>query len=154
MSAFPRRIGRAVGFVAAAALVARAAADEPVDYNRDVRPILSDRCFACHGPDKKQRKGDLPLDDRADALAQEGIVPGKLDQSELGARIESTDPDEMMPPKSMNKPLSADQVETLKRWVAQGAPYAAHWAYTPLKRPAVPSPKRADTVRNPVDAFI
>ncbi|MCA1686025.1 MAG: hypothetical protein LC745_08585, partial [Planctomycetia bacterium] len=108
-----------------------------VDYNRDIRPILSEHCFACHGPDKNQRKADLRLDVRESAVALEAIVPGKPDASELVARIDSADPDEIMPPPSSRKPLSPSQKDLLRRWVAADATYAAHWAYTPLARPEV-----------------
>jgi hypothetical protein len=154
MSAFPGLFRGAVGLVVVAGLVARAAADDKVDYNRDVRPILSDHCFACHGPDKKQRKADLRLDVRDVALAKGAIVPAKLDESELVARIVSTDPEEVMPPPTSRKPLSAAQVDVLKRWVASGAPYAAHWSYTPIVRPPGPVLKDRSKVRNPIDAFV
>jgi hypothetical protein len=130
------------------------AADQAIDYNRDVRPILSDYCFACHGPDKNQRKADLRLDLRDEAMRSGTIEPGKPEESELVARIFSDDPEELMPPRKSNKPLSAAQKETLKRWVAAGAPYAGHWAYTPIARPVVPKPIDESTIRNPIDAFL
>jgi mono/diheme cytochrome c family protein len=154
MSAFHGLFRGAVGLVTIAGLAAQAAAANKVDYNRDVRPILSDHCFACHGPDKKQRKADLRLDVRDAALAGGAILPGKVDESELVARILATDPDEVMPPPAARKPLSAAQVDILKRWVASGAPYAAHWSYTPIVRPPVPDPKDRSKVRNPIDAFV
>ncbi len=107
-----------------------------VEFNRDVRPILSDNCFLCHGPDKDRRKADLRLDLRDEALRAEVIVPGKPDESELVARILSTDPDEMMPPPKSTKRLDARQKEVLKRWVEQGAEYQKHWSYEkPVKAP-------------------
>src|SRR6185312_3131065 len=128
MSAFPGLFRGAIGLVIVAGLAAPAAASDKVDYNREIRPILSDHCFACHGPDKKQRKADLRLDVRDVALAKGAIVPGRVDESELVARIVSTDPEEVMPPPAARKPLSSAQVAVLKRWVASGAPYAAHWS--------------------------
>ncbi|MFO0811075.1 MAG: c-type cytochrome domain-containing protein [Gemmataceae bacterium] len=93
----------------------------PVEFNRDVRPILSDNCFQCHGPDKGQRKADLRLDDRANAIAKEAIVPGKPNDSELIRRIVSDDATEVMPPPTAHKKLTAVKKETLKRWIADGA---------------------------------
>jgi hypothetical protein len=110
-------------------------------FNRDIRPILSEHCFACHGFDRNKRDSGLRLDRREDALrpARSGaipIVPGKPEESELIARIYSTEPDDLMPPPKAHKTLSTAQRELLKRWVAEGAPYEPHWAYAPLARPA------------------
>ena len=99
---------------------AASAVPRRVEFNRDVRPILSDNCFLCHGPDRNRRKADLRLDLRDEALKAEALVPGKPDESELVARILSTDPDELMPPPRSNKKLDARQKEILKRWVQQG----------------------------------
>ena len=129
-------------------------------YNRDVRPILSDNCFHCHGPDASHRKAGLRLDLRTEALkpAKSGkaaIVPGDTAASELVARLDATDPDDLMPPPEAHKTLTAAQKDTLRQWIADGAPYEAHWAYTPITKP--PVPKISDTraaVRNPIDAFI
>ncbi len=142
------------GFLLGSAVPAVAADPSAIDYNRDIRPILSDHCFACHGPDKHQRKADLRLDIRENAIELEAIVPGKPEESEVVSRLFETDPDEIMPPSKMNKPLTAAQKDLLKRWVAAGAPYAPHWAYTPLNRPAIPALRDASHVRNPIDAFI
>jgi hypothetical protein len=109
-------------------------ADPTVDFNRDVRPILSDHCFKCHGPDEKERKAELRLDTRESAVGQEVIVPGKSDQSELVRRITAQDPAQRMPPPSTGKRLTQSQIETLRRWIDQGAPYAKHWAFIPPKR--------------------
>jgi Protein of unknown function (DUF1553)/Protein of unknown function (DUF1549)/Planctomycete cytochrome C len=111
---------------------------EELSYNRDVRPILSDNCFACHGPDKNQRKAKLRLDERDVAIARKAIVPGKPGESALVGRIESKDADELMPPPDSHKKLTAAQKEILKKWIAEGAKYEPHWAYIPLK-PAAPS---------------
>ena len=116
-----------------------------VDFNRDVRPILSDHCFLCHGPDKNRRKADLRLDLRDEALKAEAFVPGKPDESELVARILSTEPDETMPPPKSNKKLDARQKEILKRWVQQGAEYQRHWSYEkPVKAQAPTGQKAVD----------
>ncbi len=128
--------------------------DEKPDFNRDVRPILSGHCFKCHGPDDKKREGKLRLDDRATAIRKKAIAPGKPDQSGLIPRIFSTDPEIVMPPPGALKPLSDAQKETLKRWIASGADYEAHWAFVPPKPPALPAVRRADRVRNPIDRFV
>ncbi|MEZ0274107.1 MAG: DUF1549 domain-containing protein, partial [Roseimicrobium sp.] len=136
------------------------AAEGPIRFNRDVRPIMSDTCFHCHGPDKNSRKGGLRLDIREEALkpGKSGaipIVPGKPEESEIIARIFTADADDLMPPDDAHKELTPAQKDTFKRWVAEGAVYEAHWSYTPLVRPAVP--QIADErfqVRNPIDAFI
>src|SRR4051812_7519397 len=97
------------------------AAQDSIEFNRDVRPILSDNCFACHGPDKNKRKAKLRLDDRAVAVETGAIVPGKPAESELVARIFSADADTTMPPPAAHKTLTAKQKETLKKWIEQGA---------------------------------
>ncbi len=124
-----------------------------IDYIRDVRPILSNNCFACHGPDEKTRKGGLRLDVREEALA--AIVPGKPEQSELLRRITASDPAEAMPPGKTGKKLSPREVETLRAWVQAGAPYAPHWAYRKPQMPAIPKVQHPHfSIRNPIDAFI
>ena len=106
-------------------------APPPVDFNRDVRPILSNRCYACHGPDPKTRKGDLRLDQPSDA-----VVAGKPAESELLKRVVAHDAGEVMPPPKSGKPLTPAEVDTLRRWVEQGAKYAVHWSYAPPVKPA------------------
>src|SRR5438477_6399418 len=112
---------------------------DKVDYSRDIRPILANNCLLCHGPDGKARKADLRLDTREGAVAlREGkaaIVPGKLDQSELVRRITTADREDVMPPTKSGKKLSKDQIDLLKRWIEQGAPYAKHWAFVKPERP-------------------
>ena len=110
---------------------------EAVDFNRDIRPILSNNCFFCHGPDGETREADLRLDIREDALEAFAFVPGDPEESELVYRILSEDSDEVMPPPSSNKSLSNDERELLQRWIAEGAEYEKHWAYTPIERPAL-----------------
>ncbi|MGL4424284.1 MAG: DUF1549 domain-containing protein, partial [Gemmataceae bacterium] len=108
-------------------------AAEPVQYNRDVRPILSDACFPCHGPDGAKRKAKLRLDVRDNALERGAIVPGKPAESELVARLKlPVDDPQHMPPPDAHKALTKTQEETLIRWIAEGAPYQPHWAYMPL----------------------
>src|SRR5438034_4547965 len=95
-----------------------AAGDRPTDFNRDVRPILSDKCFACHGPDQKHRKADLRLDDEKAALASGAISPGKPADSAVIQRITAEDESERMPPKKYGKKLTAAEIETLRKWIA------------------------------------
>jgi hypothetical protein len=141
-----------------ASLVASVSADQPVppgrvSFNRDIRPVLSDMCFHCHGFDPTSRKAGLRLDVRDEALkpTKSGfipIVPGKPDESEIILRIADTqDP---MPPAEAHKTLTAAQKDLLRRWVAEGAVYEAHWAYVPLTRPPVPQNGNA----HPIDAFV
>ena len=131
-------------------------AAEPVRFSRDILPILSDNCFHCHGPDAKSRQADLRLDTEDGALRKESpvIVAGKSDASELVKRLLSSDPDEVMPPPSTKKNLSAEQIALLKRWIDEGAGWGKHWAFETPRRPALPDVKRTDWVRNPLDAFI
>ncbi len=124
----------------------------PVEFSRDVRPILSDRCFKCHGPDERARKSDLRLDRRDGALRV--LAPGQLERSELARRIRSDDPDERMPPPSSKLSLSPGEIDTLLRWIEAGAPYELHWSFAPIRRVPVPAVERADWPRNEIDHFI
>lgn len=129
------------------------------DFDRDVRPILSAHCFKCHGPDDKSREAELRFDLREAAVAETAsgarpIVPGKPDESELVRRIEASDADEMMPPPSANKPLTAEQKKTLRDWIAAGAEYRLHWALVPPKQPALPAVKQTEWPRNAIDRFV
>jgi len=126
----------------------------PLEYNRDVRPILSGNCFRCHGPDPKPRQAELRLDLRDVAVGKKAIVPGKPDESELVRRIFSTSPDEVMPPPASNKVLAPREKEVLREWIAQGAPYQPHWAYMQPVRRSPPEVKARDWPRNPIDAFV
>ena len=119
------------------------AADQPIEFNRDIRPILSDNCFACHGPDEKTRQAGLRLDvsEHAKAKLASGataLVPGKVGESELARRIATVDPTEQMPPAESGKKLTARQIELLNRWVEQGAEYQPHWSFVAPKRPGIP----------------
>ncbi|MFT3880939.1 MAG: PSD1 and planctomycete cytochrome C domain-containing protein [Gemmatales bacterium] len=125
-----------------------------LQFNRDIRPILSEHCFACHGPDKNKRKGKFRLDERDSALSKKAIVPGKSSVSPLVERIFSKDDAEMMPPPEMHKPLSESQKQLLKRWIDEGAEYQPHWAYIVPTRPAVPKVQNQAWVKTPIDAFI
>src|SRR5262245_13797612 len=130
----------------ALSLAIRLPAAEPgVDFNRDVRPILADNCFKCHGPDEKERKAKLRLDDR-DAAAKRGAF------KKLVGRITHTDFAERMPPADSGKKLSPTQIDILKRWIDQGAKYSTHWAFVPPTRPAIPPTSQGG--RNAIDAFI
>jgi hypothetical protein len=131
-----------------------ALAGDPIQYNRDIRPILAENCFACHGPDSNARKADLRLDRRDDAIQAGVIVPGDSDSSELVARILSEEEMEQMPPAGSNKKLTPQQKELLKRWVASGAEYQPHWSFIAPERPTPPAVKDEAWVRNPIDRFI
>src|SRR5439155_10521249 len=131
---------------------AQASGGKKTGYNHDIRPILSDNCFFCHGPDKNKRKAKLRLDVREVAVEKEAIIPGKPDESELVKRIYTTDADDVMPPPETHKTLTPAQKEMLTRWIAEGAEYEPHWAYVKPVRPAIPVTKIR--VRNPIDAFI
>jgi dsRNA-specific ribonuclease len=134
-------------------------AADAVDFQRDVRPLLADNCFKCHGPDAGSRKAKLRLDVRDYALKggrskEPAIVPGKPEASELVRRIESSDETEVMPPPKSGKKLTLQQVALLRRWIAAGAPYQQHWAFVPPVRPPLPKVRDANGVRTPIDAFI
>ncbi|MDA0282965.1 MAG: PSD1 and planctomycete cytochrome C domain-containing protein [Planctomycetota bacterium] len=135
------------------------AADSGIDFNRDIRPILSDNCYACHGPDEAQRKGKFRLDRKDSAFGKAEsddvvIVPGKPELSALIARIVSDDADLKMPPSDSTKSLTPQQIELLKKWVAQGAIWQEHWAFIPPVKHEPPKVSQADWCRNPIDNFI
>jgi len=134
---------------------------EPVDFNRDVRPLLSNKCFKCHGPDPAERKGGtngLRLDTadgiRADLGGHAAVAPGKPEQSELIRRITTPDADEVMPPPQAGERLNPREVQILTEWVRQGAPVSTHWSYTRPVRPAVPGVKHGVWPRNDIDRFL
>lgn len=133
---------------------AAADTDEPVSYNRDVRPIFADLCFACHGADEHAREADLRLDQAENAIEMSAIVPGDVSASEIIARIESDDPDLVMPPPASKKSVSEEQKQTLIRWIRQGAPYEQHWSFV---APEKPTPKQnADPQwrKNAIDDYV
>ncbi len=123
-------------------------------FNRDIRPILSENCFYCHGQDPQKREADLRLDDRDAALAAGAFVPGDLDASEVMRRILSDDPDERMPPPKSNRVLSDKQKEILKQWILDGAKYAPHWAFVSPVRPNEPTVANKQWAKNPIDPFV
>ncbi|MFN0167600.1 MAG: DUF1553 domain-containing protein [Bryobacteraceae bacterium] len=133
-------------------------APKPVDFNREVRPILSDTCFACHGPDEKHRMAGIRLDTREGAFAERKgpalIVPGNAAASRLIQRVSAEKKALRMPPPSFNKTLTEKQVATLKRWIDEGAKWDTHWSFAPPKRPVVPSVSHPKWIRNSIDAFV
>ncbi len=127
-----------------------------VDYNRDIQPILSEHCFHCHGNDPESRKGELRLDSRDAALkggesGDAAIVPGQPEKSAIIARIITDDRDDVMPPPKEKKPVKPADLEKLRQWIKDGAPYAGHWAFSPPVKPALPADAAAS---HPIDAFI
>jgi mono/diheme cytochrome c family protein len=131
----------------------------PIDYLRDVRPLLSDNCYACHGPDEEAREANLRLDERAAAMAAtdlgvHAIVPGKPAESEALRRLTSDDPAELMPPPDTGKKLSAEQIELIRRWIAQGAPWNKHWSLVAPERPELPRLGGEGSPRNAIDRFV
>jgi hypothetical protein len=152
---------RTLALLALAAGASSALADE-ISFNRDVRPILSDRCFACHGPDAKERKAKLRLDR---ATGEDGayrthkgstaLVPGSLEESELWYRITTTEEDDVMPPeKAHKKPLSKAEQEIFKRWIIKGAPYESFWAFVPARMPAAPALQNKTWSRQTIDLHV
>lgn len=131
-----------------------ALADEPLQYNRDIRPILAEHCFACHGLDSGSREADLRLDLRDAAIQTGAIVPKNPAASELVARIMSDDEDAVMPPPESKKPLSDHQRAMLRRWVAEGAQYEKHWAFIAPEKPPVPSVSNTSWPKNAIDHFV
>ncbi len=129
-------------------------ASQTADFDRDIRPILSENCFFCHGEDAGQRKAKLRLDRRTVALQKGAIVPGKPEESELVKRIFSTDRDEQMPPPDSHRHLSDTQRELLRAWIAQGAKYEKHWAFESPVRPPLPEVEHSNWSRNPIDNFV
>ncbi len=133
-------------------------AEVTLNYNLDIRPILSDNCYACHGPDAKTRQADLRLDTKEGAFSEPSgypvLVPGKPEESELYLRILSEDETYRMPPSDFNKTLTPEQIEALTQWIREGAQWEEHWSFTPLAQPMPPTVKNRDWGRNPIDAFI
>jgi mono/diheme cytochrome c family protein len=152
------RIVAALGALALIPASARAEQSKPVDYGRDVLPILSDNCYQCHGPDAKARKAKLRLDTKEGAFRVKDdvavIVAGKSAESEMVRRTSSTDPDEMMPPPTSNRKLTARQIAILKQWVDEGAKWGGHWAFVPPTRAEAPMTRRKDWARGPIDSFV
>ncbi len=134
------------------------AASAPIRYNRDIRPIFSDNCFSCHGPDKNKRKAKLRLDTRDGLFAAIDnvypVVPGKPEESDVFRRITTHDPDDLMPKSKTGAALTPRQIDLIKRWILQGAKWEGFWAYTPPVRPPSPQVKHSKWPLNPVDDFI
>ncbi len=149
-----RSLLRTIVFMALAILDRQAQSDEAVQYNRDVRPILAENCFRCHGPDSAARKADLRLDQRDAAIGMKAFKPGSPDESELVRRVFSSDDDERMPPPASHKNLTAAQKDLLKQWIATGAEYQPHWSLIPPKRLEPPAVKNDAWIRTPIDRFI
>jgi len=131
---------------------------EPVDFSSQIRPLISSKCFSCHGPDESSRKAKLRLDLRDEAIKDHKgtrpIVPGDAANSEMVRRITATDPDDIMPPPKTGRTLSAVEIDLLKRWIQQGAPYSPHWAFVKPERAALPPVKMKSWPRNAIDYFI
>jgi hypothetical protein len=142
-------------FILVFTLAARA--EDKIDFNRDIRPLISDRCYKCHGPDAKNQKSDFRLDTREKAVIDlggfAGITPGDLDLSEVHHRIRSDDKDEVMPPPKSKLSLNDKERDLLDRWIEEGAKYDTHWAFKPIPK-EVPVPKTTNWSRNRIDAFI
>jgi hypothetical protein len=148
----------ALALVAACMATDAARADEPIDFSRDVRPILSDKCFFCHGPDPTHREADLRLDlfSETDGVrgAEDVIVLGHPEESLLLERVCAEDEADRMPPTDSGKELTPEQTETLKRWIAEGVEYQPHWSLIPPERPELPAVKDVAWSRNPIDRFV
>ena len=136
------------------AIAATACADAPIEFNRDIRPILSENCLYCHGQDGNKRKADLRLDVRDVAIETGAIVPGNAGASVLLERIHSTDAEVLMPPPTSNRRLSDEQKKLLERWIAAGAVYQPHWTFTAPLRPTIPAVGRPEWVRSVIDNFV
>ncbi len=140
--------------------VERASSAEPaaVDFNRDVRPILSDHCFECHGPDAEQRQAELRLDSKdglfKKAAEHQNVVAGESAKSELFRRITTVDPDERMPPSDSGRKLTATQISTIKQWIESGAEWQQHWSFVTPSRPKLPPFSDLSWIRNPIDRFV
>ncbi|MSU35092.1 MAG: DUF1553 domain-containing protein [Pedosphaera sp.] len=147
------------GFLATATSAMAAAIAVDVDFNRDIRPIFSDHCYACHGPDEAKRKGGLRLDSQEEAFKElksghRALVVGDPTKSTLLTRIRNSDPDEVMPPPKEGKPLTARQIDLLTRWVNAGATWKQHWSFVAPDRPVEPAVANTRWTRNPVDQFL
>ncbi len=135
------------------------AGDSGIEFNRDIRPILSENCYTCHGPDAQKREASLRLDDENATRAElpsgvAAIVPGDADGSELVFRVETDEPTLLMPPPDSGKSLSPDQVAVLRRWVEAGAAWEPHWSLAAIRRPDTPDVGDPGFVKNPIDTFI
>ena len=152
--------GRQVAYLAGLAITncVLSAVPEVIKFNRDVRPILSSKCFHCHGPSEKSRKANLRLDLKESAFSDRkgvrAVVGGKPKSSELWHRIMENDPEEIMPPPEAKKALSKDEKDILTKWIEQGAQWEGHWSFLPINKPATPKVKNANWPSNPIDHFV
>lgn len=137
-----------------AIVVAADAGEAPLNFNRDIRPILSENCFYCHGQDGNKRQADLRLDVRDSAIDSGAIAPNDVVNSSLVARIHSADPEKLMPPTNSNRRLTPEQKSLLERWISAGAEYQSHWAFVAPVKPPDPPVQKLDWVRNPIDRFV
>ncbi len=147
-----------LGFLAGPVLVT-GESPQQIDYNFDIKPILSDRCYACHGPDEGARKADLRLDKQEGLFSElengrQPIQPGNPKASEVYRRITAEDPDYRMPPPSSNLELSSKEIALIRKWIKQGGEWKPHWAFIPVERPSLPPVENEDWVRNPIDRFV
>ena len=153
-----QRIARLLAQVLSLLLMAATVSATDVDFSRDIRPILSNHCFQCHGPDNEARKADLRLDQRDAAVAnhdgQMAIIPGDAVNSIVVERINSPDVEIRMPPADFEKPLSEKQIDLLTKWIDSGASYTKHWSFEPIQRPTPPPAGPNDLVRNEIDNFV
>ncbi|SVE54206.1 uncharacterized protein METZ01_LOCUS507060, partial [marine metagenome] len=135
-----------------------ACSGQALEFARDVRPILADHCFRCHGPDAKARKAklrlDLPEGAAKDLGGYRAVEPGKPDESEMIVRITSHDPDDLMPPPKSKKTLTPKQIEILRKWITEGAEYERHWSFVKPKRSEPPRASDHSWTRNPIDRFV
>ena len=154
----PLQCLRRLAFLVASISTGMLSGEESISFNQDIRPILSENCFLCHGPDDESRSAGLRLDQSEGATAiKDGIaaiVAGDPEKSELIRRIETADPDDQMPPPDSERHLSSEQKSLLRAWIAAGAPYERHWAFEPITKPRVPMNQGNTPSRNPIDRFI
>src|SRR5688572_20524475 len=132
---------------------------DKVDFNRQIKPLLSDRCYKCHGPDETARKAKLRLDQKEGAFKKLDddmfvIKPGDLAKSEVFRRITTSDPDDLMPPPKSNLHLSRDEIEIIRRWIVQSAPWEKHWSFAPIKKVQMPKIRNKAWPKNEIDRFI
>ena len=151
---------RAAAILLLSGLLAESApAAEKVSFARDVRPLLSNTCFKCHGPDENKRQAELRLDTEEGILGEADsgetiVVPGKPKQSEIWRRLTHPDLEQRMPPVQAGKPLSADALATIRSWIEQGANWEPHWAFAPVVRPPLPTVRQTDWPKNAIDYFV
>ncbi len=156
---YMNRVRHRLGLITAVCLLARGGfAYGDTAFDREIQPILAEYCFACHGPDAEQRKAGLRLDTRTGLFGESGtdgpVVPGQPAESELLQRIRAADPEDRMPPPEAKIPLSPEQIQRLEQWIEEGAAWEGHWAFEPIRKPALPTPASSEWVRTPPDAFV